>query len=42
VNDEVGARMDRGERRDLERVEYAENIQFALLREVCRVGEEGE
>lgn len=42
VHDEMRARMHGGKRRDLKRVEYAEDVELPFLREVRRVGEESE
>ena len=41
MHDEMRARMDRGQRRDLQRVEHAEDVELSFLRQVRRVGEQG-
>jgi hypothetical protein len=42
VHHEVRARVNRREAADLERIEYAEDVELPLLGEVGCVGEEGE
>ena len=42
AGDEMSARMNGGKRTDLHSVEDAEDVEFAFLGEISRVGEEGE
>ena len=42
LHDEMRAGMNGWQRRDLQRIEDAENIELSLLREVRRIGEERE
>ena len=42
MHDEVRARMDGRQRRDLQRVEHAQDVELPFLGEIRRVGEERE
>jgi hypothetical protein len=42
VNDEIRPRMHGRQRRDLQRVEDAEDVELSFLRKIRRIGEESE
>jgi hypothetical protein len=42
MHDEMGARMNGRQRRNLQRIEDAEDVELSFLREIRRVGEQRE